>query len=239
MRVGITVTVIITIIRMIDIAQLQLWRLISPMLPIGAYAYSTGLEYAIEIGWIKNEADAYDWISGVLTHNIANTDIPVMIRCYQAWQTNDTTKLTNWNNRLLAMRESRELLLEDTQLGRSLAKVLVDLNVPNAMQWFATPRQSFAASYALACSHWNISVTSAAYGMAFAWVENQVAAAMKLIPLGQSAGQRIISRLLNDVANAAATGLAIDDDEAIGVSSPALAIGSARHELQYSRLFRS
>lgn len=224
---------------MIEASQLQLWRLISPMLPIGAYAYSTGLEYAIDAGWVSNETDSYEWISGVLQHNLANTDIPVMVRCYHGWQNNEEMQVVIWNERLLAMRESRELLLEDMQLGRALAKVLVDVNVPMATAWYAKPRQSFAATFALACSYWEIPLASAAYGMAFAWVENQVAAAMKLIPLGQTAGQRLISQLLNDVAQAATRGLALEDDEAVGVSSPGLAIGSARHELQYSRLFRS
>lgn len=223
---------------MTEMAQLQLWRLISPMLPIGAYAYSTGLEYAIDAQWVRNETDAYNWIRGVLCHTVANTDIPIMLRCHAAWQANDQQQVNKWNNHLLAMRESRELQMEDQQLGRALAKILMESSVPHAGEWYANQRISFAATFALACAHWQIPVVTSAQGLAFAWCENQVAAAIKLVPLGQSAGQRILSKLLNDISAAVTTGLSVDDDD-IGLSAPGLAIGSARHEMQYSRLFRS
>jgi urease accessory protein len=224
-------------IRMSDTAQLQLWRLISPLLPIGAYAYSTGLEAAVETGWVRDEASAYEWIHGIFGHAYAHADVPIFARCYSAWQAQDMPTVQHWNALLLAMRESRELRLEDEQLGAALLKILLEQAVPYAAQLQAQSN-SFASVFALACTHFYIPLTLAAPAMAFAWCENQVSAALKLIPLGQTAGQRLISRLLETIPAHVAQGMALAD-EAIGMVTPGLAMASARHETQYSRMFRS
>lgn len=222
---------------MTDTAQLHLWRLISPMLPIGAYAYSTGLEAAIESGWVHDEASAFEWIHGILGHAYAHADVPIFSRCYQAWQAGDKTGVQNWSALLLAMRESHELRLEDEQLGAALLKTLIEQAVPH-IDHVSEKANSFASVFALACAHFQIPLAQAAQAMAFAWCENQVSAAMKLIPLGQTAGQRLISRLLATIPEHSERGLILNDTE-IGMVTPGLAMASARHEMQYSRMFRS
>ena len=221
-----------------DIARLRLWQLISPALPIGAYAYSTGLEYAVDCGWITDETTAGDWITGQLQHNLAALDVPVLARLYTAWQANDTNTAKHWSRFLLASRESGELLAEDRHLGSALARLLPELGLEEAREWQDTPYSSFAALFTLAAARWRVPMAEAAQGYLWAWCENQVSAAIKLIPLGQTAGQRILSTITQQVPTSVNYGLQLDNDD-IGAISPGLAQASARHEIQYSRMFRS
>jgi Urease accessory protein UreF len=218
--------------------RLRLWQLISPALPIGAYAYSRGLEYAVSAGWVRDEGDAGAWIEGQLTHVLKTLDIPVFARLYQAWHTDDKVALDYWSCFLLAARESAELLAEDQHLGMALARLLVELGIEDARPWQGSKRASFAALFALAVERWGADLTEAAE--AYTWVssEQQIAAAVKLIPLGQTAGQRILSRLVEVIPEAVQSGLALTEDE-IGGLAPGVGIASALHEVQYTRLFRS
>ncbi len=217
-------------------SSMRLWQLISPTLPIGAYAYSQGQEYAVEAGWVHDEAGAVEWIVGQLKHNLAHLDVPIFLRLYQAWQAQDVAQLIAWNNRLLAMRESAELRSEDQHLAAALQKVLAGLDVD--MPKLGCPALAFATVFAFACRHWQIDRIEAAQGLLWSWCENQVAAAIKLIPLGQTAGQRIISCAMPVIAQSVQCAEQLDDDD-IGMSAPGLGIASARHETQYTRLFRS
>lgn len=219
-------------------AHLQLWRLISPTLPIGAYAYSQGLEYAIEQGWVEDEQDTQDWILGLMQHTVGFVDVPILIRLYRAWQQNDENELRHWNNVLQASREASELLAEDRQLGSALAKLLKDLSLPDVASIYKETPVSYATLFACAAVHWAISLEETVEAYLWSWSENQVVAAIKLVPLGQTAGQRILSKVIEMIPPVAQQGLAIEDEE-IGMSAPGLAIASARHETQYSRLFRS
>jgi urease accessory protein len=221
-----------------SIAVLRLWQLISPALPVGAYAYSQGMEYATERGWIVDEAGAKRWIIGILSHTLARLDIPVLARLYNAWNNNEPGAVDQWNAFLLACRESAELKNEDIHLGTSLRKLLLELQVSAAAQWPVHQASSFANMFALAAAHWHIPVHDAAMGYLWAWSENQVAAAIKLVPLGQTAGQRILSAALERIPELVGSGLTLDDGN-IGALAPALAIASALHESQYTRLFRS
>ncbi len=220
------------------LARLRLWQLISPALPVGAFAWSQGQEYAVESGWIRDEAGAAAWIGGLLRHALAQQDVPVFARCHAAWQHNDAEAAAHWNRRLLAMRESAELREEDRQLGAALARLLTDLGVEEAEAWTAGAPVSFACMFALAAAHWRVPLEEAAQGYLWAWCENQVAAAIKLIPLGQTAGQRLLSELIDHIPAAAARGLEVTDED-IGFSAPGVALASALHETQYTRLFRS
>lgn len=225
-----------TVLAATESSHLQLWRLLSPQLPIGAYSYSTGLEAAVEAGWVTDEASAYAWSSGILNHSLAQGDIPILARCYRAWQIPDFEQVVSWSRLLLALRESRELRLEDQQLGQALRKLLLP-EIP-ALAAVAPPDCSYAALFAAACVQAAIPLSLSAHGLAFAWCENQVSAAIKLIPLGQTAGQRILSRLLADIPGCITHGLQVETAD-IGMTLPGLALGSAWHETQYSRLFRS
>lgn len=219
-------------------SMLQLWRLISPALPIGAYAYSQGLEYAIECEWVKDEKSCLDWIGGVLMNNLTCLDIPILNRFYNAWNTNEQQQLEYWAAYLSASRETKELLLEDQQIGDSLARLLTDIGVVKANVWQQHPQCSYPLMFALAGQHWQIPIAELALGYVWSWCENQVAAAMKVIPLGQTQGQTLLQSLMPIMNQAVTNGLEIDDDN-IGRTCPGQVMASALHEQQYSRLFRS
>lgn len=217
---------------------LRLLQLSSPMLPVGAYAYSQGLEYAVHAGWVRDERTARAWIDGVLCECLARLDVPVLARLHHAWCAADDAAVHHWSNFLHASRESAELQREDRHLGQALARLLKDLDVGEAARWTAHPRASFAGLFALAAARWKIPLSMTTHGYLWAWVENQAAAAMKLIPLGQTAGQRILRGAASVMPRLVEAGLTLADDE-IGYAAPGWALASALHENQYSRLFRS
>jgi urease accessory protein len=219
-------------------ALLRLCQLVSPALPVGAFNFSQGLEYAVEAGWIRDEKSAFEWISGIMRHAIGTLDVPILLNLHDAWGRSDMPSVTRWSRRLIAARETAELRLEDRHMGTALAKILAELGMDEAGAWISNPDAAFATLFALAASRWGIGADEAAWGYLWAWTENQVLGAVKLIPLGQTAGQRLIDRLIGGIPSAVehARGLADDD---IGVAAPMQGIASARHETQYTRLFKS
>ncbi len=217
---------------------LRLLQLVSPLLPVGAYAYSQGLESAVEHCWITDEASARDWILGLLAHSQCRLDAPLLARIYRAWEHADSAMVTHWTHQLYASREAFELQQEDRHLGQALARLLSDLEIAEAVHWRTAPRVCFATLFALAAVRWRIPVAAAVSGYLWAWLENQVVAATKLVPLGQTTAQRILLMAAPVVAMATDTALDLDD-AALGANAPGLAWVSARHEHQYSRLFRS
>jgi urease accessory protein len=217
-------------------ALLRLMQLVSPALPIGAYAYSHALEWAAEAQWIKTEAQAEEWIRGLLLHAWARLDVPVLRRLMNAGD--DEEQIKAWTDLLHTSRESAELQAEDRFMGQALARLLTDLGVPGLGQWAAAPRSSFPPVWARAALHWGIPLVPAASGLLWTYAEHQVSAAVKLVPLGQTAGQRMLLRLADAIPEAVRTGVAVADDE-IGSLAPGLGIASALHETQYTRLFRS
>lgn len=219
-------------------ALLRLLQLTSPALPIGAYAYSQGLEHAVTVGWVHDAHTAERWILGILGEGLARLDLPVLLRLQRAWLEDDEDALQQWAAFLRGCREAAELQEEDRQLGQALARLLRDLDVGAAAAWTHHRHAGLAVLFALAAARWSIPPIVAAHGYVWVWVEHQVAAAVKLIPLGQTAGQRLLSRAAALIPAAVAEAVALDDDD-IGFAAPALAIGSALHETQYSRLFRS
>ncbi len=221
-----------------SLPMLRLWQLISPALPVGAYAYSQGLEYALHAEWLGDEDDVKQWIQGQVRHSLSYLDIPVLKRLYQAWTNHDESSVNQWSQFLIASRESSELLAEDLHLGRALAVLLTDLGIQRAEKYKQSDTACFASLLSLAAVEWNISLNEISNGYLWAWLENQVAAAIKLVPLGQTAGQRILMSVSESIPEAVEKGLAINDED-IGMLAPAVSIASALHETQYSRLFRS
>jgi urease accessory protein len=221
-----------------QLASLRLWQLISPALPVGAYAYSGGLESALHAEWLRDARDVEQWITGLLQHTLCRLDIPVLQRCYQAWTKADADQIQYWSGFILAAREASELRAEDLQLGRALATLLSDLDIPEAQALRLSDSAPFVCLLALAGVKWRVPVEQLAAGWLWSWSENQVAAAIKLMPLGQTAGQKMLLQIAQVIPDAVATGLALHDDD-IGAMAPGLGIASALHETQYSRLFRS
>ena len=219
-------------------ARLRLLQLTSPALPVGAYAYSQGLEQAIEAGWVTSAEQLQEWVGGLLQHSLCALDIPVLLRLRLAWCADDYAAVRHWSAWLHASRESAELQAEDRQLGGALARLLADLGIAQARPWLTDAQATYATLFALAAARWRIDAHDMALGYLWSWCENQIMAALKLMPLGQTAGQRILSALIERLPAALQRAEAYADTD-IGQLAPAQVIASARHETQYSRLFRS
>ena len=222
----------------IELRLLRLLQLVSPALPIGMYSYSQGLERAIDDGWLRNEQDCYEWLQGVMWRAQAVTDVPYLKRLHSAWAEDDTAAAAWWSAELLACRESRELRDEDRQTGQALAKLLVKLAIPEAQVWVRHSDTTLATLFALAAVRWQLSVEETLAAYLWGWLENQVLAAVKLVPLGQVAGQQLLYRLAEDIPLSIAMALQLSDAE-LGGSAWGQVLASSRHEMQYSRLFRS
>jgi urease accessory protein len=220
------------------LSLLRLCQLVSPALPIGAYHFSQGLEYAVHAEWVRDEASACEWISGLAHHALGTLDVPLLLRLHDAWSTVDVQDVERWSRYLLASRESAELRAEERHMGKALAKVLIELDIETARAWIANNDTSYAAMFTLAATHWQIDRESTAHAYLWAWLENQVLAALKLLPIGQSTGQRILNRLITRIPDIVAQAAALADDD-MGIATPLHSVASSQHETQYSRLFRS
>lgn len=217
-------------------ALLRLLHLASPALPIGGFHFSQGLEYAVSRDWVHDEASASSWIEGLSTHVLGRLDLPIVARLYEACEATDFEVLRRWNAFLIACRETAELRAEDLHMGSALAKVIGE----HALDFGAAAitRPAYATVFAFACNAWQVERGEALSAYAWAWAENQVLAAIKLVPLGQMAGQRILHRLAGCLPITIERALRLNDDE-IGVGALMHSVASALHESQYTRLFRS
>ncbi|RVU85673.1 urease accessory protein UreF [Leucothrix sargassi] len=221
-----------------SMSLMRLMQLTSPSLPVGAFAYSQGLESAVDIGLLTDRESTRLWIKNIMVEGLARLDVPLFYRLYRAWQASDESALKLLNAQIFAQRETSELQAEDAHMGGSLLRLLADLDIEGTTLWARTERVSFTTMFALAAVRWDIEINQAATGLLWSWLENQVAAAIKLVPLGQTDGQRLIGQLLEEIPALLISAQQLPDDE-VGSCLPMLAILSAQHETQYSRLFRS
>lgn len=219
-------------------ALLRLFQLSSAALPIGAFAYSQGLEQAVALGDVSNRDSALSWISGMLAHSVLRLDVPVFARLFRALVQNDGAAVRRWNDYLFAARGSAELRAEERQVGSSLARLLFREGVTAAEPWVTDPRVTLATSFALASVTWRAPLAEGALSYVFAWAEAQVGAATRLIPLGQTEAQHALGVLIERAAAGIGPALTRADDE-LSSSTPGQLLLSALHETQYSRLFRS
>jgi urease accessory protein len=220
-----------------DSALPRLLQLVSPSLPIGAYTYSQGIEWAVEEGWIKTPAQLSDWLRGLMETSLVYLEIPVLQRLIQAWQRHDELSVKRWSSFLLANRETRELRLEERNRARAMAQIISALE-PAAEPHARLLADSQHAAFSYACHRWHIDETQACMALVWGWLENQVLSAVKIIPLGQTDGQRVIFELSPLIEDMVERARQLGDDD-LGASSMALAIASSRHETLYTRLFRS
>jgi urease accessory protein len=221
---------------------LRLLHLASPALPIGAFHFSQGLEYAVECGWVRDEASALEWIEGIAAANLATLDLPVLERLRSAWRQSDDPGVRRWNAFLIASRETEELRAEDRHLGSALLRVLAELDLRTEVFPLdaanTPPGVAHASAFAFACARWTIEPVACSMTYAWAWAENQVIAAVKLVPLGQSAAQRMLHALCTRIPLLVERAHKLTDSD-IGTSTALSAVASGRHETQYSRLFKS
>lgn len=226
-----------------SLARIRLLQLSSPTLPVGAYTYSQGLEWAAEAGTVTDEASASAWIGGLMRSAVARFEAPLTARLLAAWTAGDDTTVARLNADFLASRESAELRAETVQMGYSLVRLLRDLPafraVPGRVERLdAIDTPAFPTAWTAAASAWQIPAREALPAYLWAWLENQVMAAIKVVPLGQSAGQRLLATLGEDIPALARAALSCPEDDWSNFT-PGLALASCRHETQYSRLFRS
>ena len=219
----------------------RLLQLASPALPVGAYAYSQGLEWAVESGTVCNEVSALTWIGDLLQWNMARFELPLLAEMLRACNAQDIEQLAELNIRYLAGRETAELRAESLQMAYSLVQLLSELGeggAPALALARTLIQPTFPAVWACAAAAWQIEESEALTAYLWSWIENQTMAAIKAVPLGQAAGQRIMLALGARIAPAveAAQSLPLAD---YGNFAPGFAIACSRHETQYSRLFRS
>jgi urease accessory protein len=183
----------------VSLQLVRLLQLASPALPVGAYTYSQGLEWAVESGVIRDEASAGRWVADLLEHGIGGYEAPLVAALIAAWQADDHAEVARLDADFLASRESAELRAETAQMGFSMRRLLRDLRddslAPVLAVTDAQPEVAFPTVWAGIAARWQIDPDAALCAYLWSWAENQVMAALKAVPLGQAAGQRLLARL--------------------------------------------
>jgi len=221
-----------------DVAALRLWQLTVPTFPIGGFTYSQGLEYAIESGRLKNQFEITDWIEGCLVEGIGRLEIPLLRKMIEAYEKEDISEFARWTNYLVASRETKELRIEEHQRGEAFYRITSDLGLSIPDLWQDFSKKTHLGGFSIALSAWSISLHMGAQGYAMSWLEGLISAAIKLLPMGQTDGQKMLMKLSTKIPEVVRSGLRLEDDD-FGGSMPMVALCSSLHETQYTRLFRS
>lgn len=218
---------------------LRLLQLASPALPVGAYSYSEGLEHAVHAGWVRDAPSLQTWLRAGLIDGAAQLEAAIVVRVHDTYANGDASGIERWDDWLSAARETAELRSQSHDMGRALLRLLADLAppLPVARTWLARSC-NFATAFAMAGAHWGITREATVAAYLQSWVANLASAGVKLIPLGQTAGQQLLLELQPIMLQAASLALTTSDDH-LGVANCGLALASMAHETQYSRLFRS
>ncbi|MFK8021538.1 MAG: urease accessory protein UreF [Pseudomonadales bacterium] len=217
----------------------RLMQLCSSNLPVGGYSFSQGMEFAIEDGWLKDESDIRQWIEQTSAATLTHSDLPLIKRQFNCLTANDWAASRKWNDYTLAIRETRELLLADIAMGGALLRLAkgMSIEVPDYCLE-SNVKLSFTTVFSCVATNLQLSLEDTSCAYCWTIIENQVLAAAKLLPMGQTAAQLMLFELSKEVQKCVANALAISDEN-IGLSLPGLAMASAKHETQYSRLYRS
>ena len=218
--------------------QLRLMQLASSALPVGSFTWSQGLEWAVEIGWVKSVDDFSDWQIQQMEQNFFTVDLPLLARLYRACEQDDLDAARRWSAYLLACRETRELRDEERSRGAAFTRLVTDWESDCSREWRTLFADSQLCGMAWLAVQWRIPLTELALSLGYSWIESAVMAGVKLVPFGQQAAQRLIIALCDRYAQGLAQALTCPDTS-LGSATPLAAIASARHETQYSRLFRS
>lgn len=219
---------------------MQLLWLASPALPVGGFSYSECLESAVDKAYAATESEASHWLADQLHLGLARSDLPAIGEAITAWREGDHARLEMLNAWILQTRESAELRAQTEQMGKSLLDWLRNHTTATReqIQTLATQQPTYPIAFALAASATQADVRACLIAYAFGWAENMVQAAIKSVPLGQSAGQRVLSHIVAEIPAAIDYALTVTDATRQAFT-PMLAILSSQHEIQYSRLFRS
>ncbi len=218
---------------------LRLLQLVSPALPVGAFSYSEGLETLVQAEKITGAVTLQPWLMQELQYGAVRVESAVLYQMYECAKQQDLQQLNNWNQWLSAFRETEELREQSWQMGRSLARLLIDLD-PQLREVLAEIKEPhhFVTAFSIAAAHWQIDAFSAVLGYLQSWSANLVNAGVRLIPLGQTQGQKLLLDLYPAIESAAQDAIQSSADS-LFCCSWGLAIASMNHETLYSRLFRS
>ncbi|MCQ1058662.1 urease accessory protein UreF [Photobacterium sp. DNB23_23_1] len=220
------------------IATYRLFQLISPSLPIGGFTYSQGLEWAVEAGWVKNRVSMVLWLENILRYSVATLELPLIDRFYQAIETRDIPSIEALSNLLCSSRETKELRAEEIQRGKALNVLLKQLDIPVDDYLGSNTDPNQLVGLCVAGYLWGISPEAMKQGYLWSWAENLVMAGVKLVPLGQTDGQRALMELTLQFPEMVSISTQIDE-VMIGSFTPIVSLASSLHETQYTRLFRS
>jgi urease accessory protein len=227
--------------RLAAAALIELMRLASPALPVGGFSYSEALESAVDAGLIADLHQAREWLLDQLHLNLARSELPVVASTFKAWRRGDVERARELNQWVAMTRETRELAQQSQQMGRSLVEWMRQRELHDPLVDAAaafSPAPAWPVAYALAASRTGAPLREALIGFAVGWAENMVQAAIKAVPLGQNAGQRLLDALGQEIPDAVDAAIVMPDSQRQAFA-PMLAILSSRHETLYSRLFRS
>jgi urease accessory protein len=218
---------------------LALLQFVSPALPVGAYSYSEGIETLVQNGKVKDLATLEHWLQQELKYGAIVVEAIALLRTYVCIENGDRAQLKYWNNWLSAFRETEEMRRQSWQMGRSLSRLLVDLQ-PSLQPVLAAcgDNCNFTVAFAIAAHHWQIDPQTAVLGYLYSWASNLANAGVRLIPLGQTQGQQLLLNLYPILEQTATTAMNANDDS-LKNCGWGLAIASMQHETLYSRLFRS
>ena len=232
-----------------QLQQLRLLQLASATLPVGAFSYSEGLEHLVEQGLLRDANDLKGWIVQELFYGSIRMELGIVLRGYQAALDQQAESLLYWNHWWSAARESEELRLQSWQMGRSLLRLWLELDVEGietsridktwpVLKTLRTQTCNFPIAFGLAAADWYIKPAEALLGYLQSWSTNLITAGIKLIPLGQTAGQQILLSL-GPLLVSTAQEIEHQPDTALESCGWGAALASMAHETQYSRLFRS
>jgi len=226
---------------MIEAAALyRLMAWLSPAYPIGAFSYSHGLEYAIEVDLVRDRASLTAWLTHLLRHGAGFVDAVLLREAHAAASGNDAARLDACNALALAWRGTAELVLESQQQGGSFLTITRRAWPHPELEAFALRNTAVALPVALglAGALHGIPVAALLAGSLHAFAANLISAAVRIVPLGQTDGQTALAALAPVVDDAVARALtaALDD---LGTATPMVDWCSMQHETQYTRLFRS
>ncbi|WP_310452435.1 urease accessory protein UreF [Sulfuritalea sp.] len=222
-------------------ALVRLLQLASPALPVGAYTYSQGLEWAAEAGTVQDEASALRWIGDQLEWNLGRYEAPLLLRMLEAWQVGAGDTVRELDAEYLATRESAELRAETLQMGYSMQRLLHELGdfpPPLLAAIAVSPAPTLMQAWTCAAAAWQIPPADALTAWLWSWAENQTMAALKAVPLGQAAGQRLLQEIGRRLPAVVERALTLDPADYSNFA-PGFAIACCNHETQYTRIFRS
>jgi urease accessory protein len=212
-----------------SLIKLMTW--LSPAFPVGGFGYSSGLEWAVRDGMVKNAADVATWLAGILDHGAPWSDAVLFA---EAWRVHDDEeKLADLTELARALAPSAERLLETTQLGSAFSLAAMAYGRPPARQRAPYP----VVVGALAGQH-GIALESALTAFLHALLSSAVSAAVRLVPLGQSEGVVVLARLARAIeSNASRAAKSSLDD--LGTFAFMADIATMKHETLEPRLFRT